>query len=294
MGERQLGKVFGQYIPAELVANMSKSEHEYSLKGESKEMTVLFSDVRGFTTISEKIDPDELCDLINEILTPITKVIHHNYGTIDKYIGDAVMAFWGAPLDDERHAYHSVRAALEFLPALDEINVAFKKKDWPHIELGIGLNSGIMNVGNMGSEFRVAYTVMGDAVNLGSRLEGLTKQYKVQIIVSESTKDAAPEFTYIELDRVKVKGKDKPVTIYEPLGLVEEVSEVIKLQVVKYKQALTYYHDKNWFEAQLILNELLAQYPDRYLFQLYLDRIENYLENPPEEDWDGVFTYQTK
>lgn len=290
----KLGKIFGQYIPEELVADMSHSDHEFSLQGESKEMSVLFSDVRGFTTISEKRTPDELCELINEILTPITKVIHHNHGTIDKYIGDAVMAFWGAPLDDKNHAHNSIIAALGFIPVLEEINALFKEKDWPYIDIGIGINTGIMNVGNMGSEFRIAYTVMGDSVNLGARLEGLTKQYGVRIIVSEFTKNAAPEFSYLELDRVKVKGKNEPVRIYEPIGLTSELTPIAEQNLTDFHIALTHYLQKNWSEAQSILTTLKQQNPDKLLYQLYLDRITNYKVTPPEPDWDGVFTHLTK
>ena len=290
----KLGKIFGQYIPEELVADMSHSDHEFSLQGESKEMSVLFSDVRNFTSISEKRTPDELCELINEILTPITKVIHHNHGTIDKYIGDAVMAFWGAPLDDENHAHNSILAALGFIPVLEEINTLFRQKDWPYIDIGIGINTGIMNVGNMGSEFRIAYTVMGDSVNLGARLEGLTKQYGVRIIVSEFTKNAAPDFSYLELDRVKVKGKNEPVRIYEPISLTKDISVSSEQEIIDFHSALTFYLQQNWSDAQSILKSLQQQNPDKFLYQLYLDRITGYQSSPPEPDWDGVFTHLTK
>ena len=292
--KNQLGKIFGQYIPAELVADMSQSEHDYSLKGESKQMTVLFSDVRGFTSISEDRNPEELCELINEILTPITHVIHHHQGTIDKYIGDAVMAFWGAPLEDNNHAYHAVTAALQFAPVLDTINHAFQQKKWPHIDIGIGINTGAMNVGNMGSEFRMAYTVMGDAVNLGSRLEGLTKEYGVRIIVSESTKKAAPEFSYLELDRVRVKGKDKPVSIYQPLCLTDELSSADKQMLTDFDTALALYLQRQWSEAEAILHTLKLTHPDKFIFTLYLSRIDEYKQTPPTADWDGVFTHLTK
>ncbi len=152
---------------------------------------------------------------MNQFLTPLTQVIHNHKGTIDKYMGDAIMAFWGAPLRDERHGLHAVQAALDMIRALGEVQEDFKARGWPPIKIGVGLNSGVMSVGNMGSEFRMAYTVLGDAVNLGSRLEGLTKQYGVDIIVSETTKAAAPEYAYRELDRVRVKGKHEPVVIYE-------------------------------------------------------------------------------
>jgi len=292
--KNKLGKIFGQYIPEELVAEMSQSEHEFSLKGKNKEMSVLFTDVRGFTTISEGMDPENLCDLMNEIFTPLTKVIHQNSGTIDKYIGDAVMAFWGAPVDDDNHAHNAVSTALEFSPTLDIVNQLFQEKGWSQIDIGIGINTGDMNVGNMGSEFRIAYTVMGDAVNLSSRLEGITKQYGIRVIVSEATKQAAPEFCYLEIDRVKVKGKHEPVTIYEPLSLITNIDAKIRQQIKQFDMALDHYHNQNWDPAESILQSLSKQYPEKHLFQLYLGRIEQYRIAPPESDWDGVFTYKIK
>jgi len=292
--KNKLGKIFGQYIPEELVAEMSQSEHEFSLKGKNKEMSVLFTDVRGFTTISEGMDPENLCDLMNEIFTPLTKVIHQNSGTIDKYIGDAVMAFWGAPVDDDNHAHNAVSTALEFSPTLDIVNQLFQEKGWSQIDIGIGINTGDMNVGNMGSEFRMAYTVMGDAVNLSSRLEGITKQYGIRVIVSEATKQAAPEFCYLEIDRVKVKGKHEPVTIYEPLSLITNIDAKIRQQIKQFDMALDHYHNQNWDPAESILQSLRKQYPEKHLFQLYLGRIEQYRIAPPESDWDGVFTYKIK
>jgi len=292
--KKQMGNMFGQYIPPELVEQMSQSDEEFSLKGESREMTVLFSDVRGFTTISEGMEPQELCELINGILTPVTRVIHDHKGTIDKYIGDAIMAFWGAPMHNPQHASSAVRAGLAILQALKAIQKDFKAKGWPEVEIGIGLNTGKMSVGNMGSEFRIAYTIMGDAVNLGSRLEGLTKQYGVKMIVSESTLLAAPEFTYRELDKVRVKGKHKPITIYEPLGVTENISSEQLQLLGLLNQGLRDYRQQHWAAAQSIFEQLTEQYPHDKLYSIYLERIAYYLESPPEIDWDGAFTYTTK
>jgi len=292
--KNKLGKIFGQYIPEELVEDMSHSENEYSLKGESREMTVLFSDVRGFTSISEGMKPDKLCELMNEILTPITQVIHQNNGTIDKYIGDAVMAFWGAPVANNNHAYNAVFSALRFSSVLEELNKQFVLKEWPHIDLGIGINTGEMNVGNMGSEFRIAYTVMGDAVNLGSRLEGLTKQYGVSVIVSESTKVSAPEFTYMELDRVRVKGKTEPITIYEPLALIENVTNSQKEQLLILEKAYGHYHSREWAQAKDCFTRLKLIEPTRYLYNLYLERIEEFIRLDPGDDWNGVYDHIVK
>lgn len=292
-GKRQLAGLFGQYVPPELVDEMSKDPDAFSLEGESREMTVLFSDVRGFTTISEGLDPKELSQLMNEFLTPMTHVIHHNRGTIDKYMGDAIMAFWGAPLHDPDHAKHALKAGMEMIASLNALQQEFSSRGWPEIKIGVGLNTGEMTVGNMGSEFRMAYTVMGDAVNLGSRLESLTKSYGVYMIVSEFTKDKAPEYLYRELDIVRVKGKDKPVAIYEPICLQGEEDKATKDELKLYRETLKLYRNQNWDLAELqFLN--LHKMHSRHLYQMYAERAAYFRQNPPGDDWDGVFTFQTK
>lgn len=293
-GKRQLAHLFGQYIPPELVDEMSESPASFSLDGENKEMTVLFSDVRGFTTISEGMDPKQLTQLMNALLTPMTKVIHKNRGTIDKYMGDAIMSFWGAPMDDPEHARHALYAALDMMTELKIMQQEFKEKGWPTVNIGIGLNTGDMNVGNMGSEFRMAYTVLGDAVNLGSRLEGLTKNYAVNIIVSESTMLQVPEFVFRELDRVRVKGKHEPVAIFEPVGHKNEVEKHVISELTRYKQALKAFRAQDWDTAEMGFFNLNRSEPDRFLYQEYLNRIAAYRQNPPGEDWDGVYTHTTK
>jgi adenylate cyclase len=292
--KKQLGAMFGQYVPPELVAQMSQSDEAFSLQGESREMTVFFSDVRGFTTISESQDPQALCEIINAIFTPSTQIIHEAHGTIDKYIGDAIMAFWGAPMHDPHHAAGAVHAALNVVKMLAILQQEFIGKGWPAIDMGIGINTGMMNVGNMGSQFRMAYTVMGDAVNLGSRLEGLTKQYGVKIIVSEATKMAAPEFVYRELDRVRVKGKHKPITIYEPIGLKEQVSPEHYQTLGLLETALQHYRQQEWLIATALFKELAQRHPHDLLYSLYLDRITLYQNTPPDAAWDGVFTHTSK
>lgn len=289
-----LSQRFGQYVPPELVDEMAANPDHYNFEGESKTLTVLFSDVRGFTSISEKLQAKELADLMNAYLTPMTHVIHQYRGTIDKYMGDAIMAFWGAPIKDDNHASHAIACSLDMLKRLKLVNEDFAKRGWPPIKIGIGLNSGTMTVGNMGSEFRMAYTVMGDEVNLGSRLEGITKSYGVMFIVSENTKALAPEYTYRELDRVRVKGKDLPITIYEPMGLSAELSADSLADLATFEGALHEYRQQNWTSAQETLETLAKQEPDRYIYQLYLERIEYYKTNPPPAEWDGVYTFTTK
>lgn len=292
--KKRLGKLFGQYIPPQLVDQLDQSGENITLNGESREMSVLFSDVRDFTSISEKLNSQELCQLINEILTPVTKIIHDHSGTIDKYIGDAVMSFWGAPLRNSRHAYYSVQAALAIIPELEKLQQHFTNKGWPRIKMGIGINSGKMSVGNMGSEFRMAYTIMGDSVNLGSRLEGLTKQYGVNIIVSENTKQAAPEFFYRELDKVRVKGREEPITIYEPMGIEADISSEIIESSQLLSNALELFRKQQWDQAYGLFSQLDNQFPDTLLYQVYIDRIQFYLESPPGLNWDGVFAHSLK
>jgi adenylate cyclase len=285
--KRQMSGLFGQYVPPELVNEMSKNPTMFDMKSESREMTVLFSDIRDFTKMSEGLDPDQLSKLINSYLTPMTTIIHKNHGTIDKYIGDAIMAFWGAPVHDPEHAQHAVTAALEMQEALEKLNAEFKEKGWPKLKIGIGVNSGLMSVGNMGSEFRKAYTVMGDAVNLASRLEGLTKQYGVGIFVSDATMHAVKRVKFQEIDRVRVKGKIEPATIYVPHK--GELSPSVE----KFEEALGHYRNQQWDEAESIL-KVLQEEEDRLLYRVYLDRIAIFRETPPKEAWDGVFEMKTK
>jgi adenylate cyclase len=293
-GKRQLAHLFGQYVPPELVEEMSLKMEEINLDGEMREMSVLFSDVRGFTTISESLEPKELTDYINAFLTPITKVIHDNRGTIDKYMGDAVMAFWGAPLEDDQHALHALNAAIGIVERMKSLRQEFSEKHWPEIYVGVGVNTGHMNVGNKGSEFRVDYTILGDAVNLGSRLEGLTKIYGVDIITSEFTRHAVPEYEYRELDKVRVKGKDKPVAIYEPLGLLENISKDERKLLEQFHIGIKQFRAQNWDAAEREIFTLSQLEPDRKIYKIYLDRIMFYREHPPGEDWDGSFTHTSK
>ena len=293
-GKRQLTGLFGHYVPPELVDEMAKRPEAYSLEAENREMTVLFSDVRGFTTISEGLNPKELSALMNRFLTPMTHVIHEHRGTIDKYMGDAVMAFWGAPLPDVEHARHALRAGLDMLERVEQINKEFATRGWPPLAIGIGINTGPMSVGNMGSAFRMAYTVLGDAVNLGSRLEGLTKGYGVSLIVSESTREAVPEYAYREIDRVRVKGKDKPIAIYEPLGLRDQIDTKWKDELKLYREALRLYRSRDWDMAEMNFLNLARSSRAPELYRIYVERIAQFRAQPPRSDWDGVYTHATK
>jgi adenylate cyclase len=292
--KRLLARLFGQYVPPELVDEMAKDPGAYSLAGSSRELTVLFTDVRGFTTISEGLDPQQLTHLMNGFLTPMTKVIHRHRGTIDKYMGDAIMAFWGAPVPDENHARNALLAAMDMVAELEALQSSFKAKGWPPIKIGVGLNTGDMVVGNMGSEFRLAYTVMGDAVNLGSRLEGLTKEYGVPILVSEFTRAGVSDFAFREIDCVRVKGKDKPVKIFEPIGPTDLLSVADREELTRHNAALSHYRSQNWVMASAGFAQLNLDHPERKLYPLYSGRIDHFVNHPPPSEWDGSFTFETK
>ena len=293
-GKRQLANRFGQYVPPELVDEMSEDPNAFTMDTVSRQITVLFSDVRNFTTISEGLNPKELSALMNEYLSPMTRIIYDQRGTIDKYMGDAIMAFWGAPLGDPDHARHALETAMAMSATLTLLREDFLKRGWPEIRVGVGLNTGVMNVGNMGSRYRVAYTVMGDAVNLGSRLEGLTKEYGAEIIVSEFTRAAVADYAYRELDRVRVKGKDEPVEIFEPLGIHNELDGKVLEEIEASEEALARYRTQDWDGAESRFNALRASYPERRLYALYLARIGYFRQAPPGPQWDGVFTHVTK
>jgi adenylate cyclase len=293
-GKRQITGLFGQYVPPELVDEMAKDPEKFSMEGESREMTVLFTDVRGFTTISEGLDPKALSLLMNEFLTPLTEVIYRHRGTIDKYIGDCIMAFWGAPLPDPMHARNAIVAALEMQRTLKGLQPHFKSRNWPEIHIGVGLNTGRMSVGNMGSRIRLAYTVMGDAVNLASRLESITKEYGADIIVGEDTRAAVSDIVFREIDRVRVKGKDVAVAIFQPLGVEGEVPAEMREVVDRFHAALALYRGQEWDRAEQAFTELQSIESERRFCQLLLGRIATLRANPPGPGWDGAFTFETK
>ncbi len=292
--KRQLTGLFGQYVPPELVEEMSRDPENYSMAGRKAELTVLFSDVRGFTTISEGLEPDELATLMNQYLGAMTLIVRKHRGTLDKYIGDAIMAFWGAPVDDPEHARNAVLTGLEMHVALHELNKDLSARGWPELKIGVGVNTGPMTVGDMGSPVRQSYTVMGDAVNLGSRLEGITKQYGVGMIVGESTRELLKkEFVFRELDRVRVKGKEDPVGIYEPVGEEGKVSREDMDEIRLWNQALRSYRAQDWDQAEVALMNLQRIKPC-YLYDLYVKRVEHLRKEPPGENWDGVTIFETK
>jgi adenylate cyclase len=292
---RALVSRFGEYVAPELVAQMAEDPQAYNMDGESRELTVMFVDVRGFTTISEGMHPKELREYINLYLTAMSEDIRSSHqGTLDKYIGDAVMAFWGAPVSFPDHASRAVATSLLMQASAARLNADFLARGWPELKIGIGLNTGPMHVGDMGSKIRRAYTVMGDAVNLGARLEGITKVYGVGIAVGSATRRAAPEFIYRELDLVRVKGKHEPVAIFEPLGTAAELAPGIVDELAQWDAALALVRGQQWDAAQAAIEALALAHPACALYALYLGRIAHYRAHPPGQEWDGVTSFDTK
>jgi adenylate cyclase len=291
---RRIKGAFTYYVSSSVVNEMLKHPEKLKLGGDRKELSILFSDIRGFTTIAEGMSPEALVHLLNEYLTVMTDIVFKYDGTLDKYIGDAIMAIYGAPLDITDHASKACHSALEMMHELENLNKKWISEGKKPMDIGIGINTGPMMVGNMGSEQRFDFTVMGDAVNLGSRLEGANKNYKTNIIISEYTyKDVKGEFLCMELDSVKVKGKRKPVKIYNLLGL-NDVPE-IQHQIAKgFARGISLYKKQQWDEAIYVFEDIMTVYPDFYAAHVYIERCLDLKRNPPPPEWDGVYVMTTK
>ncbi|UCG14358.1 MAG: adenylate/guanylate cyclase domain-containing protein [Deltaproteobacteria bacterium] len=295
--EREKKKIrgaFSFYVTPSVVNEMLKNPDKLKLGGDKKELTVLFSDIRGFTTLAEEMAPEALVHLLNEYLTEMTDVVFEFDGLLDKYIGDAIMAVFGAPLEQRDHAVRACRTALNMLRRLATIQIRWEKEGAPRLDIGIGINTGPMVVGNMGSERRFDYTVIGDAVNLASRLEGINKEYGSKVVISEFTYEQVKEdFFCRELDAVRVKGKARPVKIFELLALRSESDSRVAI-IERFVQGLRYYRAQQWDEAEREFRESLASLPEDHAAELYLQRIAVLREEPPPAEWDGVFTMKRK
>jgi adenylate cyclase len=290
----RLRSTFQHYLDASVMEQVLEHPEKLKLGGERKELTVLFSDIRGFTTLSERMSPEQLVSFINEYLTPMTDVIFENGGTLDKYIGDAIMAFWGAPVDQPDHALRACSAALGFLDKLQGLRTRWREAGLPEVDIGVGLNSGLMNVGHMGTHNRFNYTVMGDAVNLASRLEGLTKTYDTRILISASTyAQTRGHVTARRLGVVRVKGKREPTDIYElramgaPQGTDAQAIQAFEAGVERFLQ-------RDFLGAEGHFRRALALWPEDAPSLRYLEEINTLKWNRPGPEWDGVFTATTK
>ena len=295
LSKRRLADLFGTYVPPELVEEMVKSPESYSMEAETREMTVLFCDMRGFTQLSETMPPAELQQLLNTVFSRLTQVVREHQGTIDKYMGDCLMAFWGAPLKTHDHAEKAVQAALKMADVLRDLNREHQTKGWPIVEFGIGLNTGSMLVGDMGSTIRRSYTVMGDAVNLASRLEALTRFYGVDLLATLSTRERASGFLWQEVDVVTVKGRGASVTVYTLLNPGEgRATESLQDELDVWASVPSSFRSQDWSACEEGLGNLMRRFSIRPLYAFYSERVKQARCHPKPLDWDGVSRFDAK
>ncbi|MDD5712658.1 MAG: CHASE2 domain-containing protein, partial [Smithellaceae bacterium] len=292
--KKKIRGAFQYYLTASVINEMLQDPSKLKLGGDKKDLSVLFSDIRGFTTVSEKLAPEELVHLLNEYLTAMTDIVFKYDGLLDKYMGDAIMAVYGAPLDQPDHALRACRTAIDMMQELHSLQKKWSSEGRPVLNIGIGINSGDMVVGNMGSEMRFDYTVMGDSVNLGSRLEGINKEYGTNIVISEYTYKAVQDALFCrELDAVRVKGKHLPVKIYELLGDKRETADLVPAMKI-FEEGLAHYRTGRWDEAIASFTKVLELRPEDHPAKCYIERCRELKENPPPQPWDGVFTMTRK
>jgi adenylate cyclase len=292
--KRKVRKALELYLSPSMARIVSEHPERLGLGGEKREMTVFFSDIRGFTTIAEGLPPEGLVELLNVYLGEMTEIIFGHDGMLDKYIGDAVMAVWGAPLPQPDHAARACHATLDMVSKLRQLNSEWRPRGWPRLDIGVGLNTGPMVFGNMGSAQHLSLTVMGDNVNLGSRLEGLNKLYGTNVIASEATvREAGREFVTREVDLVRVKGKLLPVRIFEVVGRDGDREQWAPI-LERFNAGLEAFRGRRWEEAQASFGAILADHPSDGPSRLYLVRCQAMMQTPPGPDWDGVTVMDTK
>jgi len=298
--EQRLTKsTMGKYLSPAVMAEVLKAPESLQLGGQKREMTVLFSDIRGFTTVSEKMDPAELVNFLNEYLTEMTNIVFEHEGVLDKYMGDAIMAFWGAPMEQPNHAELACRTGYHMVRRLRELQQGWSERGLPLLNIGVGINTGPMTVGNVGSKMRFDYTVMGDAVNLGSRLEGVNKEYGTNIIISESTyAHVRDKFLVRFLDLVAVKGKQEPIAIYELIAPIEAAAGVLPEGFLEaWDEAMRLYRAQRFEEARAAFERALALKPGDQPCKVFIERSAELAEVPPVPagaEWDGVYVFTHK
>jgi len=270
----QILNVFGQFVPPHVVQEIAKRPDQLNLEGEARRLTVFFCDLQDFSGVAEQLNPKQLTLLLNEYFTEMTDVLFRHGATIDKYIGDSIMAFWGAPLAQPDHARRSILAAFEMHRGIKRLAKDFVRRGWPGPTMGIGINTGMMNVGNMGSRYRISYTVIGDSVNLASRLETLTRVYRVPTIVSEYTREDCPDIAFRALDVVQVRGKHNRTRIYEPVCEKRELTGAMEAKLAQHERAMEYVFAEQWTEAGRIFQELRNADPTDQLYLALLRRVE--------------------
>lgn len=276
---QKIFETMGQYIPPHIVEKIGKGHKTISLDGEARVLTVLFCDIQDFTRIAEELNPKQVVNLLNKYFTTLSKIIFSHNGTIDKFIGDSIMAFWGAPNEQNDHAQKAVLAAMEMDKAIKKLSGQFIKQGWPGLKAGLGINTGLMAVGNMGSIYRMSYTVIGDAVNIAARIEPLCRKYRVPIIVSEATMLECKDFLFRELDMVALKGKRKQIRIYQPLCLKKGADDNFLKNLELHNEGLSFYYNKQWQQAKSIFSKLSTLNANDEYYAVMLDRMNNNYES---------------
>lgn len=293
--QQMMRDVMARYLSPSVSQWVLKQPERLTLGGETRTMTAFFCDLRGFTTLSQAMEPQALVALLNDYMSAMTEIVFRHDGVLDKYIGDEIMAFWNAPMDQPDHARRACATALDMVHRLHELRAQWKERGSPQLDLGVGINSGPMVVGNMGSRDRLAYTVLGDSVNIASRLQGVNKDYGTRVLISESTKQAAGDsFVYRFLDRVQVKGRTEPLACYEVVGYRGRIEPETTAMLEVYAAGIDRYHQRQWAAASEVFRELLAEHPGDGPTQLYLRRSQEFAVAPPPLDWSGVTIMKTK
>jgi class 3 adenylate cyclase len=292
--EEEVRSNLARYLSPQIVDRVVSDGVELDLGGQRKEVSVLFSDIRGFTTISETWPPDQLVKILNEYMTEMVAVVFENKGSIDKFVGDAIVAVFGSLIEVKNHAQHAVEGALGMLQRLPELNRKWQQEYGVGLNIGAGINTGEVFLGNIGSPDRMEFTVIGDAVNLAARLEGLTKFYGVELVVSEFTHGKLEDILCRKLDLVQVKGKQNAVAIYEPVCPGSDADDALRAELGTYDEALAAYYARQWDAATDAFGALCSEHPERKLYQLYQERIQDLRTAGLPEDWDGVFVHTSK
>ena len=293
--KRKIKGSFKQYLSPKIIDVITKDPSKLKLGGDEREVSIFFLDIAGFTTMSEALKPGQLVEVMNSCLTRFSNIILSHDGLINKYIGDCIMAFWNAPADQPRHASLACFAALDCINALPDVNRSFQERGLPRIDCRVGISSGTVVVGNMGSNERFDYTVMGDSVNLASRLEGANKNYHTHIMVSDQTFERAKEdIEARDLDLIRVKGKREPRKVFEILCRKGELTEELSGGRDKYHEALKMYRDQRFNDAIPTFEEVFGYMPNDYVTRVYLERARAFVNRPPPASWDGVFEMKTK
>ncbi len=292
---RHLRSAFEKYVAPSVINSVMAHPEKLALSGERRKMSVLFTDLRGFTTLSEKLNPSDIIKILNGYLNAMTEIIFDEHGVVDKYMGDSIMAFWGAPIDDPHHAERAIRAAIRMRDRVNELNHSDYFGAGVTLRAGVGVSTGEMIVGNMGSNRRFDYTVIGDTVNLGSRVEGLNKTYGTEILVTEETVKGLPhDYIVRQLDRVAVKGKNEPVRIYEVIGFRQHAAPEVMDKLDRFARALARYEARDFHGAFIQFGDILALNPSDAPSNVFWERSKYFMENPPPADWNGAWVMITK